>query len=365
MRCPVPWLVSPAVDLGFFVGPALLCVLVALGLPAGLELSPGTWLLVVVGIDVAHVYATIWRTVLVPGELRRVPGRLIGLPLLCFVGLTALAYIAPGWFWTVLAYLAVHHFIRQQWGIAALYRLREGLPGRTLDARVEKWAHYAVTGWPVLWWHAHLPRQFTWFTDTDFIPGLPAWAAWMALLPAAGIVVWHVVLRVDSGRWSPGRDLWLLTTALVWGVGILATDSDAAFSLTNVVHHGVPYVVLVWWTGKRTAALGQPAALGGRVYALSWLPVFIAPLVILAVSEEWLWDRLLWHDHPGLFGTSAVDLSLSDVQTALVLGLLSTPQVSHYLLDGHIWRMDSSNPGLRQAWASPSPPVERDAPDAP
>ena len=29
-----------------------------------------------------------------------------------------------------------------------------------------------------------------------------------------------------------------------------------------------------------------------------------APLAVAAWSEEWLWDRLVWHDHPQLFGAS-------------------------------------------------------------
>lgn len=346
-----PWLWSLRADVGLLVLPAVLAVGVSVFLPAGLQLPPEAWLLFVLGIDVAHVYASLWRTYAHPGEVARRPGLYLGMPLGVWLGLVTLAAVVPGWFWTVMAYLAVYHFIRQQAGIAALYRLREGLPSRSLSARFERWAHYALCGWPVLWWHAHLPRPFTWFTDTDFIPGLPEWMVWALLLPAVGVVVGHLVFRVRSRRFSPGRDLWLVVTASVWGVGILGVHGDAAFSLPNVVHHGVAYLALVWWTGRRMHRRGCPTALGGLPFTLRGLAVFGLPLLALAFCEEWLWDRLLWFDHPTLFGSWGV--ALGPTSTAVALGTLSVPQVVHYLLDGHIWKMDGTNPGLRAAWSGP------------
>lgn len=344
------WLVSRRADLGWLLLPAWIALLVALWLPPDQHLSPGSWLLVVLGIDVAHVYATIWRTYLVPSELRRIPGRYLGLPLLLWGGLFLVAWLASGWFWTAMAYTAVFHFIRQQWGFSALYRRAEGLPGRGLDATLEKWSHYAVTVWPVLWWHGHLPQTFTWFTDSDFIPGMPSWLVWAALPIALGVLAAHVLSRFRSRRWSPGRDLWLLTTALVWGVGILGVRGDAAFTLPNVVHHGVPYVALIWWTGRRLHANGRPVALSGRLFSVGALPVFILPMLVLAGLEEWAWDRLLWFDHPEIFGNWGPEDDLVGVARALALATLSLPQVLHYALDGLIWKMDGSNPGLADAW---------------
>jgi len=344
------WLVSRRADLGWLLLPTWTALLVAVLLPEGHTLSPGGWLLVVLGIDVAHVYATIWRTYLSPAEVMRKPGRYLGLPGLLWAALFLVAWLAPGWFWTVLAYAAVFHFVRQQWGFAALYRRTDGLPGRGPGARLEKWSHYAVTVWPVVWWHAHLPRPFTWFTDSDFIPGLPAWAAWGSLPLALGVVLAHIQRRIASRRWSPGRDLWLLTTALVWGVGILGVGGDAAFTLPNVVHHGVPYVALIWWTGRRLHASGHRVPLSGRLHTPRTLLLFILPLLVLAGLEEWAWDRLMWFDHPELFGDWGPEDELVGVARALVLATLSLPQVTHYALDGLIWKMDGSNPGLAEVW---------------
>ena len=351
-RKPGPWLVSARWDLAFLTGPALLACCIALGLPDGLQLGALGWLFLVVGIDVAHVYGTIWRTLLDPQELRRHPLRYTLLPLGTLAALLALSLGAPGWFWTVLAYLAVFHFIRQQWGFAALYRLAEGLPGRSLEARAEKYAHYAITCFPVLWWHAHLPRSFTWFTATDFLPGLPTWALWPAGLATGAVVLTHVVLRVRSRRLSWGRDLWMLTTALVWWVGIVFTDADAAFTATNVVAHGVPYVALIWLTGRRSWRESGRGPATPYVFYPAALVLFLAPLLGLAVVEELLWDRLVWLEHSGLFGDwELVEEGLPAVWTRVVVAVLSLPQVVHYLLDGLIWRMGPDQAELRALFA--------------
>ena len=296
------WLVSPAFDLGLCSGPALLAFVAALLLAPGAELGLVGWLALVVAVDVAHVYASLYRTYLDPVERAERPGLLTAVPLASLVGCSLLYAASPAGFWTVLAYLAVFHFVRQQVGFVALYRFFEGLPAHSLDARVERGAVYALTLFPVLWWHAHLPRAFDWFLPGDFLPGLPA-----ALLPPAGalaaaVVVAHVVLRLRSGRWAPGRDLWLLVTGLCWFGGIVLTNGDAAFTLTNVLLHGVPYAALVAWVGRRTWAVEGSGPARAGWFGGAGLLAFVGLLLGLALLEEGLWDALVWHDHEALFG---------------------------------------------------------------
>ncbi len=355
MSRPSPWLVSPAWDVGLLTAPALLACIVALAVPADARASPLIWLVLVVGIDVAHVYATLWRTLFDPAELARHPGRYVGVPLGCLVGLLALSVLAPAWFWTVLAYLAVFHFIRQQWGFAALYRLAEGLPGRSLDARLEKYSHYGVTGLAVLWWHTHLPRSISWFVEDDFIIGIPEWVLWPAGLCTVAVLIGHLILRLRSRRWSPGRDLWLLTTALVWWIGIVFTHSDLAFTVTNVVAHGIPYAALVWLTGRRSWQRTGTGPASHHLFRPAAVVLFLAPLLGLALVEEALWDRLVWFEHSGLFSDwTPTEDGLPPVATRVLVALLSLPQVTHYVLDGLIWRMGPDNAALRGLFA-PAP----------
>lgn len=336
------WLVSARFDLGLLIGPALVAALIALALPDGVEVGPLGFLALVVGVDVAHVWATLWRTLLDPGERRRLAPWLIGLPFACAVVALMLHGVSPGLYWTAMAYLAVFHFIRQQLGFAMLYRARAGLGAE--GAAVERWLYYGLTGTPILWWHAHLPQPFAWFMAGDFVPGLPPAVPQLAGALTLGLGLLHLRNRLREGH-PGGRDLWLLTTAAVWWIGVVFAGGDLNFTLPNVVHHGVPYLALVAWTvAGRWAVSGEgPGRPWMFTAAGAW--AFVLPLLALALAEEWLWDRLVWLEHPELFPGP----DLSAWAGFWAVPLLSLPQLTHYLLDGVLWRTGAEhNPGLRQ-----------------
>ena len=118
-------------------------------------------------IDVAHVYATGFRVYFDPAELRKRPW-LYGLTPLLALAIGAAIYSESSvWFWRLLAYLAVFHFVRQQYGWVALYRSRGKEQGR-LGKWIDSLAIYMATIYPLVYWHAHLPRNFWWFLQGDF-----------------------------------------------------------------------------------------------------------------------------------------------------------------------------------------------------
>jgi hypothetical protein len=92
------------------------------------------------------------------------------------------------------------------------------------------------------------------------------------------------------------------------------------------------------------AASREPASQEGataRMLRRRGLLVFVATLWLIAYVEEMLWDRTLWHDHAGLFG-SGLDIG----RAALVVApLLAVPQLTHYVLDGFLWKR-TRNPRL-------------------
>ena len=305
------------------------------------------WLLLVVGIDVAML--NLYRTYLDREELARRPNLYFFTPLAVLIGAALLHGISSALFWTVAAYLAAFHFVRQQVGFVSLYRLREGLPTRSADALVERRAIYALTVFPLVWWHANLPRAFSWFLDGDFLLGMPRWVVPPIGLLCAAAVLRHTWCRVASRRWAPGRDLWVLTTGLVWNVGIVLTNSDAAFTMTNVVMHGIPYMALVAWACSRLWSHGG-GPLRPRWFRPSGLGLFLIPLLLLALGEEALWDVLVWHDL-GLFGTWSVPSGVA----AVAVPVLALPQLTHYVLDAFIWRLGPKTP----SFARPSSRLDR------
>jgi hypothetical protein len=340
----LPWLFSAPVDLAVFLGSALLALaLVAIGLHTGwtrADAPEWTWITAVLLIDVAHVYATGFRVYFDPAELRRRPVLYSIVPLLGLSGGIAL-YAALGnlIFWRVLAYLAVFHFVRQQYGWVALYRARAGERDR-VGWWIDTAAVYMATIYPLIYWHTHLPREFRWFIKDDFtsVPDvLEAVAApiyWLSLGAYAGRSLLRGLLR---GQWNPGKDIIVATTAVCWYAGIVALNSDFAFTVTNVIIHGVPYLALVYWyhSHRRQDRPRQP------LDRLRTLGIFLATLWLLAYVEEMFWDRCVWQEHATLFGTPWHMGSWNTI----IVPLLAVPQFTHYVLDGFIWKR-RTNPEL-------------------
>jgi hypothetical protein len=350
------WIFSRRVDLLVFVLPALVSLVLCAALrpDAVAGASPEwLWMVGVLLVDVAHVWSTIFVTYLSPSELRRYPERYWLVPCAGWaLGVVLYGLGGAALFWRCLAYLAVFHFVRQQYGWLALYRARGRERGR-LGAAIDRAAIYAATLYPLVWWHAHLPRRFAWFLPGDFAAGLPvavadtAGAIYVACLGAYAVRALAGAWRREPTPW--GKHLLVLGTSLTWYVGIVAFDDDVTFTATNVLVHGIPYAALVFSYVRHTRAREQ--GLGARLLggtAGAALVRFVACLWLLAYLEELLWDRSLWHEREYLFG-SGFDMSSLE---AWLVPLLAVPQVTHYVVDGLFWRR-GKNPLLR-SWVASS-----------
>jgi hypothetical protein len=336
-----PWIGGPGIDLPFIVGPAIVVSLVVLALPGVFttrEVSPLLWAVLIVGVDVTHVYSTLFRTYFDPAEMRRAPALYVLAPVLGWMAFAGLYSLGAMVFWRCLAYLAVFHFVRQQYGFMMLYGRWEGRR-RLIDAA----AIYAATLYPLAWWHLHA-RQFNWFVDGDFLSfqapplGGALLAAYLAIM--AAYVVKEIRLLRRAGRVNWPRNLLLAGTALSWWVGIIAMDSDLAFTAVNVVAHGIPYMALVWVYGRaKTGDLVLGVLPSSKAFSPAFLPLFLALPLLLAYLEEGLWDGFVWAEHPSLFPAfTALPVIRTDDLLVLLVPLLALPQITHYILDGFIWR---------------------------
>ena len=333
-----PWLFSASIDLTVFLGSATVSLLALwIGARAGVlygDTPDWTWVPAVLLIDVAHVWSTSFRVYLDTDELKRRPWLYSLVPLLGLAIGIALYSEGELVFWRVLAYLAVFHFIRQQYGWVALYRVRAG-ERDAFGKWIDTVAIYAATLYPLIYWHTHLPRRFWWFLTNDFAT-IPA-----AIERIAAPIYWLVLglyLFKSCYGWlvkrvgNPGKDIVVVTTALCWYIGIVGYNSDYAFTVTNVVIHGVPYFALIYWYGR--ARMKQTAGRGVyRIFARG-PAIFLISLWAVAYIEEMFWDRGVWQDRSWLFGSP---WEIGTLKLVLV-PLLALPQLVHYVLDGFIWR---------------------------
>ena len=347
------WLFSRNVDLGVFLGSAVVSLLALwVGAWAGVlydDTPDWAWIPAVLLIDVAHVYSTAFRVYFDKEEFQRRPYLYAIVPLLGFAIGVALYSEGEIVFWRALAYVAVFHFVRQQYGWVALYQAKAGERDR-IGRWIDKVAIYAATVYPLIYWHANLPRSFWWFLANDFtaIPSLAAQVAaplyWLAMIAYVGKSIYYALVKK---QWNPGKDIVVATTALCWYVGIVAFNSDYAFTVTNVVIHGVPYLALIYWYSRkryeqldgRRDDVGSKAGVW-RLFARG-PAAFLILLWLFAYVEELVWDRGVWHDKDWFFG-AAWELGSWKI---LVVPLLALPQLTHYILDGFIWRR-RSNPSF-------------------
>ena len=358
--CGQPWIFSPRFDLAFILAPAILVTIAAVAFHGELSdaatVSPLVWLVLIVGVDVSHVYSTLFRTYLDKQEFAARPLLYIMTPIVAWLAGCLLYSAGSLVFWRVLAYAAVFHFVRQQYGFMMIYGRRE----RDLAPwcrRLDKAAIYGATLYPLIYWHCHA-REFDWFVRGDFLSiGLPllgtaAGIAYAMVLAAYGAKE-SLLLRRGHGFNLP-RNLLLAGTALSWFAGIVLFDNDLVFTATNVVAHGVPYMALIWGYGRNQAALQGPRSTFlspwiARAFTWKAVPLFIGALFLLAVLEEGLWDGLVWREHGRLFWPAFSSLpGIRSPTLAWLVPLLAVPQATHYILDAFIWRMHVTGTNWRE-----------------
>jgi len=334
-----PWIHSASVDSTFILAPAVVATFVAMAINASghatAAVSLWPWAVLVIGIDVAHVYSTVFRTYMDRTARQELSGWLIATPLAAWVVGVLIYQTSVRAFWSVLAYTAVFHFVRQQFGFLMLYS-RSGPWARRLDV----FTIYSATLFPLLYWHTHLPRPFVWFMDGDFL-SLPGWV-WSIAWPFYAATLFAYVIKelwlIARNRTInvPGNAL-VLGTAASWYVGIVVASGDLVFTLTNVVAHGIPYVALTCiFARRRDQRRGEPRSL----FAPRLLPIALGLLVAFAFVEEGLWDGLVWREHAALFpGFHWLPQIQTSTALSLLIPLLCVPQITHYVIDGVIWRM--------------------------
>ncbi|MFW0737626.1 hypothetical protein [Flavobacterium sp. T12S277] len=333
-----PWIHKAKTDSLFIIGPsffvlAIIFVFQNYITSIGNNYSFYTWLFLIVFIDVAHVYATLFKTYFVKSEFQKDRKRLILLPVICF--LTGLVLFSFGSlvFWSFLAYVAVFHFIRQQYGFMRLYARKEE------KTRVSAWMDnltiYAATVYPMLFWFFSSKRKFNWFVENEFfrfenqaILEILFWA-YIAILSL--YVIRTTIVSVKTKFFNIPKNSIILGTVLSWYFGIVYFNDDLIFTLLNVVSHGIPYMALVYFKeidGKSSKEIGALAYL--KRY--NGILIYIGILVLIAFSEEFLWEFFVWNEN-----ITVSNFDFSGWQFLLV-PLLSVPQFTHYILDGFIWK---------------------------
>ena len=352
------WLFSAKEDLAFLFVPVWLTWAAAFLLPdqyIHADVQIWVWLVFVLGIDVSHVWSTLFRTYFDREEFGHHRRLLIFAPIIAFLLSFSIASFSFDLFWRCLAYVAVFHFVKQQYGFMRIYKARSRDFNKKLIS--DDFAIYLSMLYPIIYWHINLDRSFAWFVEGDFLQfGLPI--ANIKLVNALGNLVYALLMATwlfeefylkftGKKQISIGKILWVITTCGNWFIGIVYFNSDFVFTITNVVAHGLPYMALIVFYARRKKAIKNAGSTsrGGIPIAVSVVVVALT----LAFFEEYFWDLFVYQDLGGVF-QSLTKFSFPEISNqvkVLALALLSIPQITHYIIDGFIWKVNHQNPYIK------------------
>lgn len=342
-----PWIGKPVTDILFILLPPFGCLLFIALFPSlfqnNKEMPDAAWVALVLLVDVAHVYSTLYRTYFDRGSFQKQRSVLLAVPFIGFVAGVLVYSVSALLFWRLLAYVAVFHFVRQQYGFMRVYSRKEN--GNRWLRLADSVTIYYVTLYPLLYWHLNGPRNFNWFLANDFLYWESGWLSkfflLLYILVCTVFIIKEAVLFIKT-KWINLPKFFVVTgTALSWYFGIVYFNGDMAFTLLNVVSHGIPYMALIWIYGRKNYT-DKPAAgwFLRFVFSRKGLLVFILLLAVFAFVEEGLWDLFVWQEHKPLFGLQGIEpVTISHQWLSFIVPLLALPQVTHYILDGFIWRV--------------------------
>jgi hypothetical protein len=331
-----PWIHKAKTDSIFILAPSFIVMAIVFLFQNWLVLieenySFYTWLFLIVFIDVAHVYATLFKTYFVKSEFKKRKQLYISLPIICFLIGFILFLFGSQVFWSVLAYVAVFHFIRQQYGFMRLYSRNEDKTYAWIDNLII----YSATIYPMLFWFLSPKREFNWFVENEFFkyesPIFLEFVTWIY----GSIMLFYIIRTtynfLKTNRFNIPKNVIIIGTILSWYFGIVYFNNDLVFTLLNVVSHGIPYMALIYLNEiekKNKEDLGFLSLL--KHY--KGVFIFVVILVVIAFSEEFLWEVLVWNEQ-----FSIENFKLSNWKF-IFIPLLTVPQFTHYLLDGFIWK---------------------------
>jgi hypothetical protein len=342
-----PWIEKTLFDVLFILFPPFGCLLFILLFPSFFTQTKNMpdvwWVVLVLLIDVAHVYSTLYRTYFDKEAFEKQRTILIGIPFIAFIASVLLYTISNMLFWRILAYVAVYHFIRQQYGFLRLYSRRENAP--RLFTLIDNVTIYYSTIYPIIYWHVGSPRNFNWFVNGDFFYFESQTLMFVTTSLYYFIIGVYLIKEIVTSivhRFVNLPKLLLVTgTVVSWYFGIVFFNGDMAFTLLNVVSHGIPYMALIWvHSSRKFKSTGSGGVIIKYVFSRYGIIVFLSIIFLLAFLEEGLWDMTVWKEHKNVFQAFRLnDLKLSNEVLCFVVPLLALPQITHYIIDGYIWKV--------------------------
>ncbi len=342
------WIFSAKNDFFLFVFPLLIGLLIAFGLEIS-DLGPShlfniggthiyariTWIdwLFTALIDAPHVFSTGYRIFSDPIQLRKQSSLFIGLPLLVIFTLVFAFKTSELWTFRAITYLNIFHLIKQQYGWMRYSEMKSNLIHK-MNKRHLSMMIYNFTLVPILLWHFDpaARERVGWIFQNDLLT-YPSENIYSILMVCHwtlnGFFIFRLFQHFMKGHSvSMGQLMILGSTWVAWYGGIVLKVSGDETLLLDILHV-IPYLGLTFFVYKKQIFEFKKTRFSS----------FYCPLAAL-----------------GLFGTSLYTFFTSRFDSAfslVVLSCLAGISVTHYILDGFIWRLNQKNPAVEKWFDRP------------
>lgn len=340
---PTGWIFSAKNDFLLFILPLAIGLLIVFGLdvsdwgPSHLLNIGGTliyirvtlieWLFTAL-IDMPHAFSTGYRIFSDPAQLRKQSSLFIGLPILVILTLIFAFRASEFWTFRVITYLNIYHLMKQQYGWIRYSEIKSNLIHK-VSKRLLSFMIYNFTLVPILLWHFNPAAQnrVGWIFQNDLLtyPSENIYSILMIFHWTLNVFfILKIIYHLSKGySISMGQLIVLGSTWFAWYGGIVLKIGGDETMLIDILHV-VPYLGLTFFVYKK------------QIFEIKKTRFisFYFPLMIM-----------------GLIGTSLYTFLTSQYDNTLgliVLSCLSGISVTHYILDGYIWRLNQKNTAVEK-----------------
>jgi hypothetical protein len=247
-----------------------------------------------------------------------------------------------------LAYVAVFHFIKQQVGFILLYdKTTENINSlKFISKKIDTLLTWIITGFPFLYWMMNYESiSLNWFIPWEyiFISRLVPQTELIWIIYIISILIYIIFQILLIFRWvkvNPIKYLYILWTAYIWFNGMVVYNSIIVFGFWNILLHGLNYYGIIIGSTYQNRNYGKLIQTMKNFWIVFLSITIISSLLLLGYIEEFFWDQFVWREKTIIFSDFFYNIWYDQTILTIIVSILWSIQLTHYILDRYIWRWD-------------------------
>jgi hypothetical protein len=278
-------------------------------------------------VEGSHLYSTYLVSYGDKEISRQLKPLFYGIPLALVVSAFTLQFIGKQqYLYYFMAYLAVVHFIRQDFGWMKIATSFDSHAPRWLNM-LDVWSSYGMTVLPMLYITRKEAVNNFWYQKGDlfYTPDVIAHTAHHLYWPVVAIfIAGNAYHAYQTRRLNLSKYLVATNTFFGWYMSKIYVENGYLAIWLMIFHHGVPYYFIVF----KTERISKDILWLQRLGRFKYLALYLCCVMVFFT--------VFWS-----LGMNSYVVSLkSSVPSlkSLIYAIAISPQMTHSILDGYIWK---------------------------